>query len=111
MERELNLDGMFGIAKKIWNALKSEQTAEEAEKILGITESLKEKISQMLGIAEDAAEDAVAIAVIAMNAVERIHDEAFATRAVVKPVSQAMNAIDVTAIVLSEYRSLTVEAA
>lgn len=107
MERELNLDGMFGIAKKIWNALKSEQTAEEAEKILGITESLKEKISQMLGIAEDA----VAIAVIAMNAVERIHDEAFATRAVVKPVSQAMNAIDVTAIVLSEYRSLTVEAA
>lgn len=107
MERELNLDGMFGIAKKIWNALKSEQTAEEAEKILGITESLKEKISQMLGIAEDA----VAIAVIAMNAVESFHDEAFATRAVVKPVSQAMNAIDVTAIVLSEYRSLTVEAA
>ena len=72
--------------------------------MMDIGENLRSKIAKMLGIAEDAADDAVAIAVIAINAAERIADKAFCARAVVKPIAEAISMDDLTAITLAGYK-------
>lgn len=102
----VNVDYLFKVSQNILNALKQEHTQDAIDEILGLTKDVKEKAVKMFHIAEDAADDVVDIVLIAMNTLEKVRDEAFASRAIPKPVTQMTSMDDVVAVTAMEYTSL-----
>ena len=99
-----NIYYLFKVSQSLLNALKQEHTAEAVANILGLTKEVKEKVVNLFHLAEDAADDIVEIALIAMNTLEKVRDDSF--RALPKPVTQMTSMDDVVAVTVMEYTSL-----
>ena len=103
----MNIDVVFDVSQHVLEALKAEHTKESLDRILGLTDDVREKVVTMFHIAEDAADDVVEIALIAMSTLERVRDATFASRSIIKPAKQMTTIDDVTAVTVMQYaRSL-----